>query len=182
MKPLLGLLVGLLLIGTVHSQKTQTQVIQPRNAQEDARPNSKHVPDVITHTGQFRRIVIVRFKFKTDLLQGLKEAVAREKIRNGVILSGFGSVRGYHVHGVSNRDFPSRNFYLKNPTDSADILCVNGLVLDGRVHAHVTLADDEKAFGGHLELGTEVFAFACITIGVLADNTDLSRVDDKTYR
>jgi hypothetical protein len=46
----------------------------------------------------------------------------------------------------------------------------------------VTLATADKAFGGHLEPGTEVFTFAIVTIGVLNDKADLSRVDDKTYR
>ncbi|MHC4539025.1 MAG: PCC domain-containing protein, partial [Planctomycetota bacterium] len=59
---------------------------------------------------------------------------------------------------------------------------INGYVIDGRVHAHVTLADDDKAFGGHLEKGTNVFTFAVITVGVFSDEIDLSRVDDKTYR
>lgn len=176
------LAVCLCLLSTAYSQKTQTQVVKSTSPAEDSKPNSRAVPHVITQSGRFERIVVARFKFKTDLLEGLREAVAREKIRNGVILSGFGSVRGYHFHGVSNRDFPSRNFYMKDPTHPADILSMNGLVLDSRVHAHITLADDERAFGGHLELGTEVFAFAVVTIGVLSDDVDLSRYDDKTNR
>ena len=124
----------------------------------------------------------MRFKFKTDLLEGLRKAVAQEEIKNGVILSGFGSVRGYHYHGVSNRDFPSHNFFVKDPTNPADIVTLNGMVIGGRVHAHITFADDEKAFGGHLEAGTEVFTFATATIGVLATDTDLARFDDKHYR
>jgi predicted DNA-binding protein with PD1-like motif len=59
---------------------------------------------------------------------------------------------------------------------------MNGYVVDGRVHAHITLANPDKAFGGHLEAGTEVFTFAVVTLGVLADGVDLKRVDDKTYR
>jgi hypothetical protein len=35
--------------------------------------------------------------------------VAQQKIENAVILSGFGSVRGYQVHQVSNRNLPSKN-------------------------------------------------------------------------
>ena len=64
----------------------------------------------------------------------------------------------------------------------ADLVSMNGYVIDGRVHAHMTLSNADKAFGGHLEAGTEVFTFAVVTIGVLNDKTDLSRIDDKTYR
>ena len=40
----------------------------------------------------------------------------------------------------------------------------------------------DKAFGGHLEPGTNVFTFAVITLGVLDDTVDLSRVDDWNNR
>jgi hypothetical protein len=63
-----------------------------------------------------------------------------------------------------------------------DVLAVTGMVLDGRVHAHITFADSVKSFGGHLERGTNVFTFAIVTMGVLNDNADLKRVDDRTYR
>lgn len=59
---------------------------------------------------------------------------------------------------------------------------MNGYIIDGRIHAHMTLANPDKAFGGHLEPGTTVFTFAVVTLGVLNDSTDLRRVDDKTYR
>jgi predicted DNA-binding protein with PD1-like motif len=132
--------------------------------------------------GQFDRVLIVRLKYQTDLLAGLERAVKTNHIRNAVILSGIGSVRGFHIHSVSNRTFPSKDTFVKNPTAPADLVSINGYVIDSRVHAHVTLATADKAFGGHLEPGTEVFTFAIVTIGVLNDKADLSRVDDKTYR
>jgi predicted DNA-binding protein with PD1-like motif len=59
---------------------------------------------------------------------------------------------------------------------------MTGYIINGRIHPHVTLANPDKAFGGHLEPGTTVFTFAIVTIGVLNDGVDLSRADDKTYR
>jgi hypothetical protein len=44
------------------------------------------------------------------------------------------------------------------------------------------VAKADKAFGGHLEPGTTVFRFPIVTVGVLKDGIDLSRVDDNTYR
>lgn len=55
-------------------------------------------------------------------------------------------------------------------------------MIDGRVHAYVTFSDADKAFGGHLEPGTSVFTFAVVTVGVLKNGVDFSRIDDKTYR
>jgi len=49
-------------------------------------------PAVHTIRSPIDRVVIVRLKNKTDMLDGLKQAVTREKIKNAVIISGFGSV------------------------------------------------------------------------------------------
>jgi predicted DNA-binding protein with PD1-like motif len=164
------------------AQQTRTEVTKPTTPGDDAKANSSSVADVYAVSGQFQRIVVLRFKYQTDLLAGLEKAVKDEKIRNAVILAGAGSVRGYQVHSVSNGSFPSKNIYVKDPTGAADLVAMNGYVIDGRVHAHVTLANADKAFGGHLEAGTSVFTFAVVTLGVFGDGIDLSRVDDKTYR
>ena len=182
MKKFVLILTCLFAINLACSQRTQIQVTKPTTAYDDSKPNSQDVPDAITQTGRFERIVVARFKFNTDLLDGIEKVVEQEKIANAVILSGIGSVRGYHVHVVSNRDFPSKNVYTEDPGHPADLLSINGYVIDGRVHAHVTLADADKAFGGHLEKGTKVFTFAVTTLGVVSGEIDLSRVDDKTYR
>jgi predicted DNA-binding protein with PD1-like motif len=182
MKKLILILTLLTACGMAGGQETRTEVTNAANAGDDAKPNSDTVPEAYAISGQFERVLVLRFKYQTDLLAGLERMVKQHKIRNAVILSGIGSVRGYHIHVVSNRTFPSKNIKRKNPTAPADLTSVNGYVINGRVHVHVTLADADKAFGGHLEPGTEVFTFAIVTIGVLNDPTDLSRVDDKTYR
>jgi uncharacterized protein len=164
-------------------QETRHEVTNPAaTAADDRKDLSPNVPDVYAIHGQFQRITILRFKYKTDLLAGLEKMVKAEKIRNAVILSGAGSVTGYQVHQVSNREFPSKNTFVKNPTAPADLIGMNGYVIDGKLHAHLTLANPEKAFGGHLEPGTTVFTFAIVTLGVLGDETDLHQVDDKSYR
>src|SRR4051812_29479829 len=66
----------------------------------DAKPNSRDVPDVQSIPTQFERVLVLRFKYDTDLLAGLEQAIKTNKIRNGVILNGFGSVRNYQVHQV----------------------------------------------------------------------------------
>ena len=171
------------LAGVVAAQQTRREAVNPSpNPSDDRKVNSDQVPDAYALTSHFERVVILRFKFGTDLLAGFEKMVKQEKIRNAVILSAFGSVRGYQVHEVSNRDFPSKDTYVKDPTAPADIIGMNGFIIDGRIHAHVTLANPEKAFGGHLEPGTSVFTFAVVAVGVLEPGVDLSKLDDKTYR
>src|SRR3954465_11864300 len=165
------------------AQETRREIANPAaNPADDTKGLSPSVPDVYAIRGQFQRVTILRFKYKSDLLAGLEKMVKEEKIKNAVILSAAGSVTGYQVHQVSNRDFPSKNTFVKNPTAPADLIGMNGYVIDGKLHAHITLANPDKAFGGHLEPGTTVFTFAIVTLGVLGDETNLERVDDKSYR
>jgi predicted DNA-binding protein with PD1-like motif len=163
-------------------EKTRTEITRATTPEDDSKPNSKEVPDVYAVSGQLERVVVLRFKHQTDLLDGLEKMVAKEKIRNAVILAGVGSVRNYHVHSVSNRDFPSKNVFYKDTETPADIVSVNGYVINGKLHAHMTLADGDKAWGGHIEPGNPVFTFAIITLGVFSEGMNLDKADDKTYR
>ena len=184
MKRLRATLVFGLLFATAFAaaQQTRWTKVNPSpNPKDDSRSNSAAVPDVYAFTGHFDRIVILRCKYKADLLASMNKMIEQEHIRNGVILSAIGSVRGYEVHQVSNRVFPSHDTYTKNPTEPADLVSMSGYVIDGRIHAHMTLATPDKVIAGHLEPGTQVFTFAIVTIGVM-NGTDLARIDDKTYR
>jgi hypothetical protein len=182
-KLILVAVLAAMLSGLVWTQQTRHEVVNAsRSPADDSKPNSDAVPDVYAISGKFDRVLVLRFKFDTDLLAGIEKMVKQEKIRNAVILAAAGSVRGYQVHQVSNRTFPSKNMYEKDPTAPADLISMNGYIIDGAVHAHMTLANPEKAFGGHLEPGTSVFTFAIVTLGVFDDRVDLSRADDKAYR
>jgi len=177
------MIVILALSFSLAAQETRRRVIHStRNPAQDTRPNSDQVPNVYALSGHLERIVVLRFKYNTDLLAGLQKMIKQEKIRNAVILSGFGSVRDYKVHQVGNREFPPKDVFVKNPTAPADITGMSGLVMDGRVHPHITLANADKAFGGHLEPDTKVFTFAVVILGVLDDGLDLTKFDDWTYR
>ena len=180
MKKLALILAIAALAGAQQTRREQTN--NSANPADDRKPNSDKVPDVYAIDGQFDRIVTLRFKFGTDLLAGMEKIVAQEKIKNAVILSAAGSVRGYHLHQVSNRDFPSKNMFEKDPTAPADLIGMNGFIIGGKIHAHMTLATPDKAIGGHLEPGSEVFTFAIVTLGVMKDGADFTHLDDKTYR
>jgi uncharacterized protein len=179
---ILPILLLLMTAAGAFAQRIQTVVTNPVTTSEDTRPNSRMVPDAYGINGQFERIIVVRLKHQTDILAGLDSIARQQKIKNASILYGIGSVRNYHYHVVSNRTFPYQNIFVRDTTGPADLLNINGYIIDGRVHAHVTLSDAEKAFGGHLEPGTNVFTFIIITIGIYKEGIDLSRVDDFKYR
>jgi len=131
----LNIVVILALSFSLAAQEKRREVVHSSgNPAEDARANSDRVPDVYAISAHLERIVVLRFKYNTDLLAGLEKMVKQEKIRNAVILSAFGSVRNYQVHQVGNREFPPKDVFVKNPTAPADIAGMSGFVINGRVH------------------------------------------------
>jgi predicted DNA-binding protein with PD1-like motif len=176
------LLTMLACCGILAAQETRHEIINRAPTPEgDSKPNSDKVPDVYAIPGKIDRVLTLRFKFNADMLAGIEKIIKDEHIKNAVVLNGAGSVRGYQVHQVSNRDFPSKNMFVKNPTQPADVIGMSGYIINGKPHVHMTMATPEHAFGGHLEPGTTVFTFGIMTIAVMND-ADFSHLDDKTYR
>ncbi|HKB95443.1 MAG TPA: PPC domain-containing DNA-binding protein [Rhizomicrobium sp.] len=161
----------------------QAQITRHPATAEDARPNNPKVPDSYAISGRFDRVLVLRMKNKTDLLTEMEKQVKQQNIKNAVILSGIGSLRGYRVHNVASRDYPVADMFTGNPVMPVDLIGMQGYIVNGTIHAHVIMAAGDKAattISGHLEKGSEVLTFAVVTLGVL--NTDLGRVDDATYR
>jgi predicted DNA-binding protein with PD1-like motif len=179
----LKLLAAVLMTANVLcAQETRRTISNPSpNPRDDSKPNSSAVPDAYALTGHFDRIVVIRLKYKANLLDGMNRIVKQQHIQNGVILSAVGSLRGYEIHTVSNRDMPSQDTFVRNPTQPADLVSMNGYVINGRIHAHMTIATPDRVIAGHVEEGNEVFTFAVVTIGVM-NGTNLEKIDDKTYR
>ena len=165
---------------SILAQSRLTEEIKEITTESD-QPNNEAVPGTIITSGNFERIIIIRLKHQMDVLAGLNEAVKQEQIKNAVILSGIGSLTSYHLHAVSNTTFPSQNVYYKE-SKPTDLVSLSGYIFDGRVHAHMAVSDEDRALGGHLESGNLVFTFAIITVGILSDEMDVGRFDDKSWR
>jgi len=167
----------LLLVTTMHVAGASPQ----RQRLVDRAPAGQPVPSPLAFTTSFERVVVVRLTYGSDVLEGLARAVREERIESAVILTGIGSLTSYHVHSVGRVELPNTNVFFTGE-GPYDLTAVNGYVVGGRVHAHVTFSDDKKALGGHLEPGTTTYTFVIVSLGVLPASVDLSRVDDADWR
>ncbi|MCX7984001.1 MAG: DNA-binding protein [Bacteroidetes bacterium] len=170
------------MVSFVLSAQEVRTILQNPPTEFDTKPNNDSIPNALVYPSKFSSVLIVRLKYQADILKELRDVVKRQSINNAVILSAIGSVTAYHFHVIHNTAFPTRNEFIRNSNVPADILSMNGYIIDGRVHAHITLSNSNTAFGGHLEEGTTVFTFAIITIGILGEDIDLRKIDDKYYR
>jgi len=132
---------------------------------------------VYSLSSQFERIEIIRMQTGTDLLEGLTGFVSEKKIKNAVILTGIGSVTDYHFHVVSDKNLPPAEEFPKASV-AMDLIAMQGYILNGRVHAHITLSDANSVVGGHLEPGTRALTFFILTVGILPDNLEISSLDN----
>jgi hypothetical protein len=121
-----------------------------------------------------KNLISIRLNPGDDILAALKQAVSENNIRNAVILSGVGSVISHHFHVVASRENPPLEYFTKGDA-AADIVNINGGVLNGKVHAHITYSNEKVAYGGHLEPGCEVLTFTIITLAEI--DTDMSNWD-----
>src|SRR5690349_3373507 len=118
---------------------------------------------MLIQDAEIKRVLVARLNPGDDLLRSLAELVRQNEIRSGVILNGIGSVSRYHVHVVKTTQLPPGDAYFEGE-GPFDILNVTGFILDGRVHAHLTFSNTEKAMGVHLEEGCRILTFAVVTL------------------
>ena len=114
------------------------------------------------------RLVTLRLDPGEDVLLALRAAVAEQRIRNAVIVSGVGSLDRYHFHVVKTTKMPPGNRFVRGE-GPFDILTITGLVVDGGVHAHILFSNTELAMGGHLEEGCRVLTFAVVVMAEALD-------------
>ena len=116
-------------------------------------------------------LILVRLNPGDDLLQALTLAAKEHNIKNAVILTGVGSVISHHYHVVASTENPPKQYYTKGEA-AADIVNINGAVINGRIHAHVTYSNETVAYGGHLEDGCEILTFSLITLAEVDKDFD----------
>lgn len=124
-------------------------------------------------------LVVVRLAYGDLLLESLQDICRRQRIRNGVIVTGFGSLTDVSVTGVVGPQFPPRRFYHHRAPRGVEIIAMSGVVADYHVHCHIVLCDKRRAFGGHLEPGCRVLSLAEIAL-MRVDGVKLARRLDPT--
>lgn len=114
------------------------------------------------------------------LLESINEAIRTNKIRDGVIISGIGTLKRCHMHYVNTTSFPAENrFYVVE--EPLEIGSISGIIADYEAHLHMTVGcRNQRTYAGHLEEGCEVLYLAEILIMKLM-NMGLERRIDPRY-
>jgi uncharacterized protein len=124
-------------------------------------------------------IVILRLAYGELLLESIEEICRQQRIRDGLILTGFGSLTDIAVSGAVGASFPPRKFYQRTRPRGVEILAMSGVIANYHVHCHLVLSDRNNAFGGHLERGCRVLSLAEIAL-MRVTGIKLARLVDAT--
>ena len=128
------------------------------------------------------KVILIMFDRDDLFLEGIQEVINKEKIDTAAITGGIGSFQRVHLHTITTTAVPSIDKYW-NFTGAIELASVQGSVIGGDAHAHITVFDwDTKAtYIGHLEPGSVVAYRAEVSITVLEGVKTERYNDEKGY-
>jgi len=102
--------------------------------------------------GRLGKVHVIHIDRDEDLLESIKEYIAMKGIKNGVILTGFGTLDRARLHAINTVGLPPYDEFvtLEGPIE---VTSIDGIIANGVVHAHYEMSNREGSFGGHLEPG-----------------------------
>ncbi len=128
-------------------------------------------------TGSLGKIVAIRLSPGEDLLEGLEAGCVAAGVRQGVIVSGLGSLDGANYFDPVVLDGTKAGYGYGDPitlTTPIELTSLNGIIcVDDSggmaIHAHCSLSDSTgHAFGGHVNPGNR----ALLTLDIVVAEID----------
>lgn len=118
---------------------------------------------------QAKGIVFATLETGDMLLECMRELIHEADIRNGVLMTGIGSLSKAHIHTVETNDHPVKELFLDIP-GPLEVTNFNGIIANYEPHVHITMMDPEgKFYGGHLENGCQILTLSEFSIMRIPD-------------
>ncbi len=110
--------------------------------------------------------VIVRLDTGDLLLESLEQVIREADIRNGVVVSGIGTLSDTRIHMVTTTTYPAIEIYPEWKDVPMELSSISGIIADYSPHLHMVFSDTEKTYSGHLEHGCKTLYLCEIVIEV----------------
>jgi len=107
----------------------------------------------------------------------VQEFIADNGIRNGVVVSGIGTLKDTTMHMVTTTTFPPVEVYPRREDEALELTSMQGVIAAGVPHIHMNVSTQalNGGNGGHLEPGCVVLYLAEVVV-LEFDGLDLARV------
>ena len=110
------------------------------------------------------RVHVLQFDPDDLLLEGIGEFIAASGIRDGVVISGIGTLKNTTMHMVTTTTFPPVETFPTFDDQPLELTSMQGVIADGVPHIHMNVSDRRTGVGGHLEPKCEVLYLAEVAI------------------
>jgi predicted DNA-binding protein with PD1-like motif len=129
-------------------------------------------------TGRAGKIYALRLDQGDFVLESIKKLISAEKIRNGVVVSGIGTLDMCTMHMVATTGYPIVEYFDRHEGKALELVVIQGIIADGVPHLHMVVSDQKQAYAGHLEEGCRILYLGEIVIQELPD-FNLTRIVNK---
>lgn len=126
-------------------------------------------------TEDIGRVFVLRLDQGDMVLESINEFIAKEGIKDGVVISAIGTLDMCTLHMVTTTGYPAVEHFEHWENKPLELSSIDGIIADGQPHLHAVVSDSEEAYSGHLENGCRVLYLAEIAIMELK-SMDLARV------
>ncbi|MCM3689721.1 PPC domain-containing DNA-binding protein [Neobacillus niacini] len=118
------------------------------------------------------RVIVINLSRGDLLLEGIRDRLKEEGIKNAVLFGAVGSMQKLVYHLPTSMGPTSEDKFITiQGNGPIELGSLSGNVIDGDPHIHIVAKDKEGTYVGHLEEGTEVLFLAEI---ILAEMKDLN--------
>jgi len=127
----------------------------------------------------FGRTIVFRCDRGEDLLKTIERVASENNIVNGVIVSAIGTLEKCRIHRVTSKGLPPEEEYVEID-GPLEVNSVDGIIANGKLHAHISVSDNRGTYGGHLELGSPILYLAEIVLAEIVGASFNREFDEKT--
>jgi len=129
--------------------------------------------------GKTGKITILSLKQGEMLLERIEEFVKKSGIKEGVVLSGIGTLDKCVLHMVMTTGYPPVEHFARWDDKALELASIQGFIANGKPHLHTVVSDNERTWAGHLEYGCRVLYLAEVVIMETAGTGLVREPDDK---
>ena len=137
--------------------------------------------------GASGKFVAVRCNRGDDILACMQQAIKENKIKNGVVISGIGTIDQCVLHYVTDPANAKSVCFKTSKDVMLEVTGMQGIIANGEPHLHMVVSSTEHAWAGHVEPGCRTLFLCEILIMVFDDDSTFTRThavpdpDDSDY-
>lgn len=124
---------------------------------------------------EWGRTFILRLDRGDDVLESIEELIQKEGIKDGMVVSGIGSLDECVIHMVTGTEVPYPEYFRRWSNQPLELASLSGLIINGQPHLHTVVSDTATACAGHMEKGCRILCLGEIVIAELK-NLNLARI------